>query len=479
LDFQSIKHKKLRISDEEADVVMENIIHMPQSRGEVMLLLLVSTILYVLTVVLYRLYFHPLAKFPGPKIAAATRLYEFYHEIYRDGRYYQVIDAMHVEYGPIVRVNPFELHVKDPSYYDTLFNFNPELDKRVYATENMQNSPRFETHRIRRKPFDPFFSPAAIHKVEWIIRDSVGKLCTTLEEFRGDGRPINLSNLYRCLTMDVISEYAFSQSYALLDDPLKNEDFIESLASAFKVLFLLREIPIASWLINALGSLPKWLQPPNKTGDYLNGWQKVLKERLKVVAEKEKELGAAQHKTIFHHYRLDSSLPPEEKTADRQFDNALMLVAAGFETTGFALSAATYHLLSHPSILSRFQAELVSTYPLGQDLPTWTELEKLPVLAAVVKESLRLSVGVMSRVHRINHHRELRYEDWVIPEGTPVSMSQRQILYDENIFENPNSFEPERWMQGEKSKELEKWLVVFSRGARGCIGKRYASLIPS
>jgi cytochrome P450 len=44
----------------------------------------------------------------------------------------------------------------------------------------------------------------------------------------------------------------------------------------------------------------------------------------------------------------------------------------------------------------------------------------------------------------------------VIPRGTPAAMSQRQILYNESIFENPKEFKPERGMQVEKSKELEK-----------------------
>jgi cytochrome P450 len=71
---------------------------------------------------------------------------------------------------------------------------------------------------------------------------------------------------------------------------------------------------------------------------------------LKIVAEKEQEPEARGHKTIFHQYRLNPALPPKEKTADRQFNIALMLVAAGFETTGFALSVATYHVSSHSSL---------------------------------------------------------------------------------------------------------------------------------
>jgi cytochrome P450 len=58
--------------------------------------------------------------------------------------------------------------------------------------------------------------------------------------------------------------------------------------------------------------------------------------------------------------------------------------------------------------------------------------------------------------------------------GTPVAMSQREILYDRSIFENPKEFKSERWMQGDESKELEKWLVVFSRGARGCLEMKCA-----
>jgi len=57
--------------------------------------------LYGILVVVYRLFFHPLAHFPGPKIAAATKWYEFYYDIIKGegGQYAWEMDKMHEEYG--------------------------------------------------------------------------------------------------------------------------------------------------------------------------------------------------------------------------------------------------------------------------------------------------------------------------------------------------------------------------------------------
>jgi hypothetical protein len=58
-----------------------------------------AIMLYSLGLVLQRLYLSPIAKFPGPKLAAATWWYEFYHDVVRGGQYVFKINELHDQYG--------------------------------------------------------------------------------------------------------------------------------------------------------------------------------------------------------------------------------------------------------------------------------------------------------------------------------------------------------------------------------------------
>lgn len=56
-------------------------------------------VVYLVVGAVYRLYFSPLAKFPGPKLAALTLWYEFYYDVVKKGRYSWEIGKMHEIYG--------------------------------------------------------------------------------------------------------------------------------------------------------------------------------------------------------------------------------------------------------------------------------------------------------------------------------------------------------------------------------------------
>jgi hypothetical protein len=52
---------------------------------------------------IYNLYFHPLRKIPGPRIAAMTSFYDFWYDVVKGGTYLWEIGKMHETYGKITR----------------------------------------------------------------------------------------------------------------------------------------------------------------------------------------------------------------------------------------------------------------------------------------------------------------------------------------------------------------------------------------
>jgi hypothetical protein len=109
-------------------------------------LCLAACAIYYFILGVYRVTLHPLARFPGPKLAAASFWYEFYYDVLLWGRYGRRIKELHEIYGtialpmrcneplqgwdhelrmeylgPIIRINPIELHCNDPDFTDTIY----------------------------------------------------------------------------------------------------------------------------------------------------------------------------------------------------------------------------------------------------------------------------------------------------------------------------------------------------------------------
>lgn len=437
--------------------------------------LIPATLIYLILRSIYRLTLHPLAHFPGPKLAAITRVYEVYFEIVKGGRFSDEIKRMHDIYGPIVRYSPSQLHIIDPSFYDQIYNFDHHIDRPPATFSNLQNSPSFEQHRIRRKAYGSYFSKAAVLQLEEVIVSNVRMLCDRFAEAVIAAKPVDLGLYFRSLTSEIILEYSLAQRYGFLADPAKAEGYFKSQNSLFKALYPYRESTIMFTIMNAMMMLPDFMLKDNP----VIAFSKELERRLAMLRtgdDSSVRTLSSKHKVIYED-RPNFALPPEDKTELAQLQSAQMMVSAGFETTAYTLETCFFHLCNQRVLLDKLRKELEAAFPDVEAEMTWTKLEKLPYLSAVVEESLRMSLGVIARLPRINSHKDMIYtesktgREWKIPKGWAVGMSIRFMHYNDEVFVEPKRFEPERWLQGESSEVLRRHLVPFSRGARVCLGK--------
>jgi cytochrome P450 len=177
--------------------------------------------------------------------------------------------------------------------------------------------------------------------------------------------------------------------------------------------------------------------------------------------------------TILHGI-MESDLPPSDKTVERLHQEALTIVGAGTETTGGTLDTITYYVLSNPQILKQLKAELTGAFPTPTDSISYEAARRLPYLSAIINEGLRMAGSVSGRLARSNPTAPIVYDSFTLAPGTVVSMTIRDLHTNPNIYPEPATFNPERWMDANGRKRLEAYHVPFSRGSRSCIGKDLA-----
>ena len=200
---------------------------------------------------------------------------------------------------------------------------------------------------------------------------------------------------------------------------------------------------------------------------------------IDIVTRRNRDEKETTQPTIFHHI-LDSDLPAHEKAIERLVHEAQAILLAGSETTSWALSVSSFHITNDLQILQKLRAELSKAIPYPDVPPTWSQVEQLPYLNAVVKEAVRLSIGLATRNPRL-FHTPIQYKDWIIPAGTPVSMTSVDVFQDESIFPEHRSFRPERWLDNPRTADglpLDRYFIGFGKGGRSCLGVKYVLSTP-
>ncbi|KAI9791752.1 MAG: hypothetical protein M1816_003562 [Peltula sp. TS41687] len=463
------------------------------------ILVAASLLVWEICGVIYHLYLSPLAKFPGPKLAASSRFYEFYYDCLLKGKFAFKISELHKRYGPIVRISPYEVHIDDPDYFDQIYSVTSRLDKYswFYDCFNLPAAgllaKSHEVHHRRRKPLAYLFTNSCVARLEPGLRQVVKNLLMKFQKHKDSKTPLDLSSLYRCFTIDVVTEYCFPRGYGFLDTPDYSKDFFFTLRKFNQTSAWNRYIPLIQLQALMPLRLLRLLDPKipevmtfvevgldTETVASINTDLRVKSfgiQAKEVLDDKEFNSKKREYAAVLHELR-DSDDPEmfdEKSRLKRMTDEAQTIVSAGMETTGNTLSTITYHLLQNPDMVRRLKEELDSVGQDRTEIVPYQVLRELPYLTALISEGLRITCNVSARSPRVNPNSPMQYRDWTIPAGTAVSMSIIDIHMNENIFTEPKVFRPDRWLGDETTKrQLERYLVPFSRGSRNCLGMNLA-----
>ncbi|KAI9708134.1 MAG: hypothetical protein M1812_008121 [Candelaria pacifica] len=340
--------------------------------------------IYAVGLAIYRLYFSPLAKFPGRRLAVLTLWYEFFYQVVKGGKYIWEVEKMHQEYGPIVRINPHELHVNDPDFYDELYNFK-KFDKYGWHVQQFghpassANTVPHQLHKMRRGAIASYFSRGMILRLERdVIQKAVEKLCNRIEEFKTSKKTFPIGTAYRAFTTDVITDYTMGKSFNFIDRPDFYEKWFDEFLDNVRIIHTVTHYP---WLPVFAKRLPLWLRGLllPKTAQLLH-FHHIVEDVVKQVKHTSND-GEKSVPSVFNEM-FHADVPNEEKTVDRLTEEGILFVVAGNETTGNALSIMTFYILSNPTILQNLRKELIQIMPDPKTLATWQELEKLPYLVS-------------------------------------------------------------------------------------------------
>jgi cytochrome P450 len=162
-----------------------------------------------------------------------------------------------------------------------------------------------------------------------------------------------------------------------------------------------------------------------------------------------------------------------EAMSDQQLrDEVVTIFSAGHETTAQALSWTFYLLSTHPEAERRLHEEVRAA--LGDALPALADLPRLGYAARVLKESMRLFPPAWAISRRAEA--EDRIGGYRIPAQGFVLLCPYLTHRHPDFWENPEAFDPDRFLPERSQGQHRFAYLPFGAGARMCIGSNFAMM---
>jgi Cytochrome P450 len=301
----------------------------------------------IISLAIYRLYFHPLSHIPGPLLARLTSLY-LYNLSYT-GTEATTLQYLHKLYGPVVRIAPNEVDIDDGAALHPIYVKNGGMVKNAcYKNFDIDEystifSALDQNHRMSRaKPVVGMFATSAIREGRDTIVACVDRMCDRLERDikASNGAPIDILNVFRSLALDAVTAYLFGAAYnGLSETQLSAADFVDSFVSVGKYFYLPNLLFRATDTIRS-NYEANW---GAERARYYTSIRNVDRYSAKIVDEVLSDEKRKEEDNTYQARMLRAGISREETVAQCKD-----LMFAGTDSTGMNLATIAFHLVRNP-----------------------------------------------------------------------------------------------------------------------------------
>lgn len=351
-------------------------------------------------------------------------------------------------------------------------------------------------HAERKRMLSHVYSKSHVNtspELNDIVDTATANVKTELLFYANANRALDFYKLTKSFGMDVTSAYIFGPGRGTnFIQKSRNTDPLEAFEIGVSpdVLFY-----TTAFYATGLSKVIGWMEGMGITplgSNVLESWQsmedmclgmceKAKKNMFSGSFDEEKRNGGSYPTVYAELYnKLRESGVPAEKLDKTVAAELLDHMLAGNELIGETLCYLMWELSIHPEMHHQLQEEiktcLVTPRLESSSLPSAQIIDGLPVLDAVLQETLRLHPGSFGPFPRVVPPNGAQIDGIEVPGGTVISTSAYSLHQNATVFSQPDQWLPERWIDAseEKNREMLRWFWVFGSGGRMCIGNHLA-----
>ncbi|CAD5225394.1 unnamed protein product [Bursaphelenchus xylophilus] len=286
----------------------------------------------------------------------------------------------------------------------------------------------------------------------------------------GETKEFGIYDEFQALTVDVICECSFG--FALNSVENRKHPFFLACVKLFSEFSL--EKSWGMYLSMVFPTLSSYTFSFSKLGKcayrlcaYL---ESLIKQRMK---NRNVESSDLIETFLNENDRLAKEKRPQFHL-DTIVSNCFALLLAGYDTTSNSMTYAVNLIGQYPEVAQRLNDEIQELF--GDSDPSYDALMKAPYLDAFFRETLRFYPPITFFANRVaTEDVKLESIDVTIPKGATIVAPVHLVCGQEGIWENPDEFNPERFLNRSTSAPTTEWMA-FGCGPRNCVGFLFAEV---